>query len=161
MKQQGFSLIELMIALLIGTVLLGGLMNVFLGQKANYMMQEGISRVQENGRIVQFMLGQDLRMSGMIGCNSIENASPTNNIASPSSVQTLTTTDFIRSYKGSGASWTPALPSAITNNLAAGTAIKPGTDVITIKRIDNSTVGLSSTMMSDASDIMVRSSSTI
>lgn len=155
MKQHGLSLIELMVAILIGTILMAGFLNVYLGQRANYMMQEGVSRVQENARIAQYLLDQDLRMSGMIGCNRIENASATNNISAPSSKQTLTSSDFIRSYAGSGGTWSPSIPASITNNLAAGTSIKANTDVITIKRVDNTTVGLSSSMLSSAADIVV------
>lgn len=64
----GFSLVEVMIALVIGTLLLAGLVQVFGGSRAAYQTSEGISRNQENGRFALDFLQRDLRMAGHFGC---------------------------------------------------------------------------------------------
>ncbi len=64
----GFSLVEVMIALLIGTLLLAGLVQVFGGSRAAYQAAEGISRNQENGRFALDFLQRELRMAGHFGC---------------------------------------------------------------------------------------------
>ena len=63
-KQIGFSLIELMAALAISFALLGGLVQVFLSNKQNYLFGEGIARLQENGRFALLLLGHGIRHAG-------------------------------------------------------------------------------------------------
>jgi type IV pilus assembly protein PilW len=63
-SQSGISLIEIMIALLIGAFLLGGVLQIFIGGKQTYRMQESLSRLQENGRFALDFIGRDVRMAG-------------------------------------------------------------------------------------------------
>jgi type IV pilus assembly protein PilW len=42
LSQSGISLIEIMIALLIGAFLLGGVLQIFIGGKQTYRMQESL-----------------------------------------------------------------------------------------------------------------------
>ena len=67
-KNQGLSLIELMIALLIGTVLLLGVVQVFSASRTAYQLSEGMSRTQENARFALDYLQRDIRMAGHFGC---------------------------------------------------------------------------------------------
>lgn len=64
----GLSLIELMIAMVIGLVLMLGLLRVFAASREAARMSEGLSRVQENGRFALDYLQRDLRMVGHMGC---------------------------------------------------------------------------------------------
>ena len=64
----GLSLIELMIALLIGTILVLGLVQVFSASRAAYQLSQGIARNQENARFALDFLSRDLRMAGHAGC---------------------------------------------------------------------------------------------
>jgi len=67
-RARGFSLVEVMIALVIGTLLLAGLVQVFGASRAAYQTAEGLSRTQENGRFALDFLQRDLRMAGHFGC---------------------------------------------------------------------------------------------
>jgi type IV pilus assembly protein PilW len=67
-RAAGFSLIELMIALLIGTLLLIGLVQVFGASRSAYQLSQGIARSQENARFGLDFLSRDLRMAGHAGC---------------------------------------------------------------------------------------------
>lgn len=67
-SQHGFSLVELMIALFIGSLLILGAVQVFGASRAAYQMSEGIARVQENGRFALDFLQRDIRMAGHFGC---------------------------------------------------------------------------------------------
>lgn len=69
-NQTGMTLIEIMIALLIGAFLLGGVLQIFIGSKQTYRMQGNLSRLQENGRFAMEFLSQDIRMAGYWGCLS-------------------------------------------------------------------------------------------
>jgi type IV pilus assembly protein PilW len=67
-RQTGLTLIEIMIALLIGAFLLGGVLQIFLGSKQTYRMQDNLAKLQENGRFAMEFLAKDIRMAGYWGC---------------------------------------------------------------------------------------------
>ena len=50
-SQQGVTLVELMVSMLVGVVLLGGVAAVYVGSKQTYGARGGMSALQENGRI--------------------------------------------------------------------------------------------------------------
>lgn len=68
--QKGMSLIELMVALVIGCVLVLGLVEVFSASKTSYTLAQGLARTQENGRFAMEYLQRDLRAVGHFGCVS-------------------------------------------------------------------------------------------
>lgn len=70
LKQKGVSLIELMVALVIGALLVLGLVQVFSASKTSYLLAQGLSRTQENGRFAMEYLQRDLRLAGHFGCVS-------------------------------------------------------------------------------------------
>jgi type IV pilus assembly protein PilW len=95
--QTGMSLIEIMIALLIGAFLLGGVLQIFLSSKQTYRMQENLSRLQENGRFALDFLARDIREAGYWGCLSPSNpntdiAGTNNNAVSGDSIDDGTDT---------------------------------------------------------------------
>jgi len=61
---RGVSLIELIIAMAIGTIIILGITTVFSNSKKSSTVQNGLSRVQENGRYVIEFLTRDIRMAG-------------------------------------------------------------------------------------------------
>ena len=67
-NMRGLSLIELMIAMLIGLFLVLGLVQVFAASRTSYQLSEGLARVQENGRFAMDFLQRDVRMAGHFGC---------------------------------------------------------------------------------------------
>lgn len=66
--QKGLTLVELMIAVAIGSILLLGLIQVFVASRNTYQMSEAMGRVQENGRFALDYLQRDIRMAGHMGC---------------------------------------------------------------------------------------------
>ena len=67
-RQQGLSLIELMIAMVIGLILLLGLIQVMSASRAAYQLSTGVARTQENARFAVDFMQRDLRMAGHMGC---------------------------------------------------------------------------------------------
>jgi type IV pilus assembly protein PilW len=67
-RQLGMTLIEIMIALLIGAFLLGGVMQIFVSSQQTNRMQENLSRLQENGRFALEFISKDIRRAGYWGC---------------------------------------------------------------------------------------------
>jgi type IV pilus assembly protein PilW len=81
-RQAGLSLIELMIALVIAALLTLGMIQIFVGSKVAYQVQEGLSRIQENGRFSLQYLERNARLAGYMGCGSDIARVPPNNPAS-------------------------------------------------------------------------------
>lgn len=154
--QLGVSLIELMVALVIGSILILGLVEVFAASRTAYQLSEGLSRVQENGRFAVDYLQRDLRMAGHMGCVNDQarfqsapagfgslfvnaaNRAAENYGAAPF---TLQFDSAVAAYEANGtgpgstvnlaapaAGWSPALPAAIS---ALGPAA--GSDVIVLR----------------------------
>lgn len=89
---EGFTLTELMVAMVIGLLLMGGLVTLMVNSKKNYAQQDYSARLQENARFAVQFLSYDIRMAGYYGCsNEIENdnvpaISPVENGAYPDEV---------------------------------------------------------------------------
>jgi len=67
-REAGLSLIELMIAMVIGLVLMLGVIQIFAASRAASRLAEGNARAQENGRFAIEFLQRDIRMAGHFGC---------------------------------------------------------------------------------------------
>lgn len=63
-RQQGFTLIELMVAIAIGLLMLAGLSSLFLGNNQAQMDIERANRQVENGRYAMQLMTSDLRNAG-------------------------------------------------------------------------------------------------
>jgi prepilin-type N-terminal cleavage/methylation domain-containing protein len=69
-NSRGFSLVELMVALVITLILLAGIGQIFLSSKKSYAIQDTLGRMQENGRYAMDVLKADLRRAGYWGGNA-------------------------------------------------------------------------------------------
>lgn len=65
---QGFSLVEMMIALLLGLIVLGAAFVLFVGNLRTFNSNDGQNRVQENARVAYEMLATDVRSAGTTAC---------------------------------------------------------------------------------------------
>jgi type IV pilus assembly protein PilW len=126
-KQSGMTLIEIMIAMLIGVFLVGGILQVFINTKQSYRVVEGQSRLQENARFAIDLMTQDIRMAGFRGCNS--QSTLTNHLNTPTSFLYNFNTSLQGFESTSATAWTPAIDAAITSP-------NGGSDVITIRKAE-------------------------
>lgn len=67
-RELGLSLVELMISITLGIVLMTGVVQIFLSSKSVFSSQQGLSRIQETGRLGVEFLARDLRMAAYYGC---------------------------------------------------------------------------------------------
>lgn len=63
-SQRGMSLIEVMVAMLIGVILILGVTQIFLNNQKTYLFQQGQVGNQENGRFALALLAQELSSAG-------------------------------------------------------------------------------------------------
>ncbi|MCH7881770.1 MAG: PilW family protein [Proteobacteria bacterium] len=69
-RQRGFSMVELLVAMLLGLFLLTALVEILLSGKQSFTAASHLSRLQENGRIATSMIVTDLKRAGYMGGNS-------------------------------------------------------------------------------------------
>ncbi len=70
LTQRGLTLIEMMTALVIGSVLLAGLTQVFVASRQGYKLSESLGYLQESGRLALYAISDDLRRAGYWGGNA-------------------------------------------------------------------------------------------
>lgn len=68
-RARGFSLIELMIAMVLGLIVIAGAGSVFLASSRTYQTNKALSEVQTNARIAFELLSRDIRNAGQNPCN--------------------------------------------------------------------------------------------
>lgn len=91
-KQQGLSLIELMVAILISSILLLGALELFSNTSATDKTNTALARIQESGRLALELIGADARRAGYQGCSSSSNTlTLSNNLTFPAAA--LSTSD--------------------------------------------------------------------
>lgn len=68
--QQGLSLIELMIAILISSLLLIGVLDLFINTNSADRSNTALNRTQESGRLLLGIIGTDVLRAGYQGCSA-------------------------------------------------------------------------------------------
>ena len=68
-RTAGFSLVELMTAMLLSMLLIAATVSVFLSNKRVYAATEGLGRIQENARIAFELMSRDIREAGGNPCD--------------------------------------------------------------------------------------------
>lgn len=61
--QRGLTLVEMMVALVLGLILAAGMIQLFIGTKQTYRFYDALSRIQENGRFALDSMANDIRMA--------------------------------------------------------------------------------------------------
>ena len=132
----GFTLVEVMIAMVLGLLLMGVIATVFLSSSRNYAQDDRVSRLQENGRFALKTLTTELSMVDFWGGMSVPS-----NIVANANVQP-------GSAAGRCGLTYDAIDSVIVLNAATATAantrfgciapseFQPNTDVFAIKRVN-------------------------
>jgi prepilin-type N-terminal cleavage/methylation domain-containing protein len=64
LNQKGFTLIELMVALVLSFILVGAIYRTFTSQQKAYTIQDQIAETQQNARMAMNILLRDIRMAG-------------------------------------------------------------------------------------------------
>jgi type IV pilus assembly protein PilW len=73
-RRRGMSLIEVMVAMVLGLLLSAGIITVFQAGSTSNRVQNGLARLQENGRYLAARLGGEIRTNSAQFCSSIESA---------------------------------------------------------------------------------------
>lgn len=148
-SQQGFTLVELMIAMLVGLFLAAGLVTMVVGSQNSFRLDESVARMQDDARYAMSELTKDLRMAGYV-------ADPMTTEAFEMSVNSNAVQDcgvagqpnWILRFRDT-ATGDSTLLTAVDNagvgisanySCIGGGEIVPNTDVVAIKRFAGNTV---------------------
>lgn len=135
----GFSLIELMIALVIAGVLLLGMSAYFVSSSRNFSETERTSRQIENGRYASALIAEEVRHAGFYGeVGNVVNLPVSSAIAMPSAVPsicafTLADVKAALPLPVQGLDVPGSTPSCLPDYLS-------GTDVLVVRRANTTTV---------------------
>lgn len=114
----GFSLLEVLVALLIGALLTTALVSVFANAARLYTQLEARSQVVENGRFSVDLLAQDLRQAGSWGCLGNDFSSVANRLQNTSGFSLPHIGTGVRVFHPDVAGWS-ALPAAVRSAAVA------------------------------------------
>lgn len=145
----GFSLVELMIALVLGLLVAEGIYILFAAAGKVNTTQTALSRLQENGRIAMSLIADDLRSAGRLACGSkasplvFTDALPAHVAGQPAEARApadlaggtpypLDRGIFIGGSRCAAKSCSPAIAGVPAAGLAAGDK-PPGTDVLSVR----------------------------
>lgn len=133
-NQLGFSIIEFMIAVLLGIVLTSGVISVYIESKRNYSYDDEVARLQENGRYAINLLRNELTQAGYWGgrLDTIPSAAVTTDCVSAGNwaLQIGDPVDLIDTFASS-------LTTAKGEDISAcleSSEIQLGTDIVSVKR---------------------------
>jgi type IV pilus assembly protein PilW len=133
-RQGGVGLVEIMISLTLGLIVTGAIVQIYLTTKRQNDMQTSLTGRQESARFAAQIIQRDGQMAGYRGCLRDTGAV----------VNTLNTpTDFLYNYGQHVVGFDNAagLPPSITN-------VVPGTDVLTVRTVDDPRIELTAAMVS-------------
>jgi len=126
-KQHGITLVELMVAMVIGLLVTAGVGQIFVSTQKTYRITEEQSRLQENARFAIGFMTKDVREAGYTGCRTIENMNVQTVANAP--IPSYGASNTINGNEATSATvWAPALAASINGTVVGGT------DVITIQK---------------------------
>jgi type IV pilus assembly protein PilW len=175
-RQTGFSMVELMIALVLGVILTSGVISVYITSKKTYSLNNAVGQVQESGRFALSYIEPPVRMAGFTGCTHATGTSFYNHLNGGSNAS-FNLANGVQGYEanttGIGGSftvttaaannvtkWTPNLPSDISTAIGGsgtGAAIA-GNDILVLHEASNNAFALVSPYQ-DSAGVFVTSAS--
>jgi type IV pilus assembly protein PilW len=147
-KSRGLSIVEFLISITLGVMVVTGVITIYVSNKTTFNIQEGIARIQENGRFINYYLTKEVRMAGFQGCTNQKNITLVNQVKNPSAK--ITSNKSIFGFESiSDTAWSPTLPSYLTGK------VEPGTDVLAVSMVDTLAIQLKNPMAQPTSAITV------
>jgi len=152
---QGFTLVELLVAMALGVFLLLGLVNIFVGSKATFTSQAGMSRMQQSGRFAIDLLQTEIRMAGFTGCFSTS-GEPKNTLNIDPPPVEYNIGQPVDGYEATGygqwngVSTLNGLPDDVDEDDVTG-----GTDIVLIRRAGDDGLRLASAMPNTSATVFI------
>jgi len=143
-QQQGMTLIELMIAMVLGLLISAAVIQLFVNNKQTYRITQSQTQLQNNARFALSELSKTIRSSGFTGCRAVERINVHVIASAPASAAMEASTTITGND-----SW-PA--NTTSNNFGL---VKEGSDVINVQRAESCGATLEGDLASANADIKV------
>lgn len=124
---QGFSLVELMVAMTLSLILLAGVLAIFSSSRTTYETTDRLSRIQESGRFALDTIVRDLRTAGYLGCSR---RAPFTNALNNSNSLMWNFAFPVGGFDAQGSAWLPILGTASGDPADGAVA---GSDVLVVR----------------------------
>jgi len=131
-RHRGMGLVELLVWMAISLLIISVIGVVYGNTKQLTRVNDTVSRLQENGRFVIYLIDRDIRMAGFRGCNGNDTSVPYLSVLN-STAYPYQFNNAIAGYRGASGAWSPTLPTEISTLTPAPLS---GTDVVTVRFID-------------------------
>ncbi|MGH8279465.1 MAG: PilW family protein [Gammaproteobacteria bacterium] len=150
-NQTGLSLIEMMIAMVVGLILVAGVLSIYIGSRHGYGTNSAVGQVQANGRFAMDFIRSAVRQAGYMGCavsspatisselNSTASTLPYNFALGVSGFEYTGTApgstftglaETLSPASGAG-NWSPTLDSSLP--VTGSNYVAPGSDVLVVR----------------------------
>jgi type IV pilus assembly protein PilW len=127
-QHKGVSLVELMVAMALSLIVLGGVLAIFASSRSTYETTDRLSRIQESGRFALDSIVRDLRAAGYIGCS--RRAELTNVLNAAPGTLMWNFGVGVQGFNAQGTSWLPALDTGADTGASGAAA---GSDVLVVR----------------------------
>jgi len=148
-RQRGMTLVELLVSAVLAIFLIGGIIQIFVGNRVMFAFNDGVSRIQENARFSLEHIAFTSRMAGYSGC--LADTAVFNNLAGAANPFRDDINNGVQGFDANGTgigdsfaagatdpagstntlNWTPALPPEFLAAVPGG--VLPGSDVLIIR----------------------------
>jgi type IV pilus assembly protein PilW len=156
-RQDGFSLVELMIGLVISVATVGGIFSIYLNATQSQNFTQANSRVQESGRFAMEYLSRDIRMIGYRGC--VSNTAPITNVVATNIPVGYNPLQLELAGYEIKTNWSTDTPFA--NATAISNRIRTGTHAISVSRMASLGAQLAENLSDNAANIKINTSSNL
>jgi type IV pilus assembly protein PilW len=137
-RTKGFSIVELMVAILIGLIILAGVIQVVITSKTTFVGQEEMSFIQENARYAMDVIGKDIQSAGYWGCagpSARFAVAAKDSAAAPGLVRALP----VGGYDGTSHS---SMPTYLKDRMPLPSGVTESSDVLILRGAEGTMVGI-------------------
>ncbi|MDP2326383.1 MAG: PilW family protein [Gammaproteobacteria bacterium] len=134
-RQAGIGLVEIMISLVLGLMVTGAIVQIYLTTKRQNEMQTSLTGRQESARFAAQLIQRDAQMAGFRGC--LRDLGTVTNTLNNANNFLYNFGQHVIGFNNAG-----GLPASITN-------VVPNTDVLTLRTVDDPGISLTAGMASN------------
>jgi type IV pilus assembly protein PilW len=153
-RKNGFTIVELLVAMTLGLFLLGSMSLLFFTNKTMITTQNSVAKIQDDAKFALFLIENDVALAGFRGCASgnsdVTSGFTFNNVSGTANY--FNNLNYIQGFQGTGTTFSPLLDSALTS-------VQPSSqsDVLSIRGTTNEPSHLSADTANNATSFATNS----
>lgn len=143
-RQNGFSLVEMLLAMALGLIVVTGIVQLFIGNSQSSNVISGQARLQENARFAFEFISRAARQAGYFGCIRDDRTRVWGLVGTPVQLPEYNVEVPVGGLQANGGgNWTPSLanlPGSVPGNANQGNGInsadiQDGTDILVFRNL--------------------------